>query len=155
MSGLLPGLSSVKSLWVMMGSSPSTAHGPSNEQEHMAPERQGGWGHQQRRLSVFSLPLLTNVHSWLLHFVVLISLPTDLSRFLLFREKVTVLWDSITGHSRSFTGRECSSGSDCAYNAGGLGSIPSQWTRFHIPQLRLCRFQLRVCMWQFKISHAK
>ena len=86
------------------GLQPSTAHGPSNEQEHVAPERQGGWGHQQGRLSLFSLPLLKNVPSWLLRFVVLVSLPTDLLSPVSFCSgRKSLCSEIITGHSRSFT----------------------------------------------------
>ena len=31
----------------------------------------------------------------------------------------------------------------CAPSAGGPGSIPSQRTRSHVPQLRVCKLQLR------------
>ena len=38
-------------------------------------------------------------------------------------------------------------GQDCASNAGGASSIPGQGTRPHMPQLR-------VCLWQLKIPRA-
>ena len=41
-----------------------------------------------------------------------------------------------------------------APNAGGLGSIPGQGTRSHMPQVRVRMPQLRVCMPQLKIPHA-
>ena len=37
-------------------------------------------------------------------------------------------------------------------NAGGLGSIPDQGTRYHMPQLSICMLQLRVHTLQLKDS---
>ncbi|TEA37350.1 hypothetical protein DBR06_SOUSAS1910041, partial [Sousa chinensis] len=42
----------------------------------------------------------------------------------------------------------------CAPNAGGLGSIPGQGTRSHMPQLRACTSQLKIPHTATKIPRA-
>ena len=44
----------------------------------------------------------------------------------------------------------------CAPHAGDLGLIPGQGTRSHMPQLRVCMLQAKVCMpqWRSKVLRA-
>ena len=48
-----------------------------------------------------------------------------------------------------------SSGQDCSPSAGGLGSIPSQRTGAHIPQLRVHMPQLKILHAEAKICFSQ